>query len=98
MRKQTRNPIEVKATVHFDEGQPTYHIENVSIHYGMDCEHGDLGRKGLPLDRNQEVLNIVKDFLEEAVRQVDMHAEIPEADSVLNYNGAPDNYTNGASG
>lgn len=91
------NPIEVKATVYFNEGQPIYRIENVSVEYGLTCEHRiSISRRYLPLERKQEVLNIIKDFIEEGMKQVDTNEGIPEEDSLLNYNGAPDNYTNGA--
>lgn len=93
MAKQTSNPIELKVVLHFDSGMPVYHIDDVSIHYGMTCEHGLNDRTGLPLEQNQEILNIVKDFIEEGMKQVDTHEEIPEEDSMMDYNGAPDNLT-----
>ena len=93
MAERTANPIEMRVMVHFDNGGVVYHVDNVSIYYGLRCEHGDLGREGLPLERNLEIQHIVKDFLEEGMKQVDAHKEIPEEDSMLNYNGAPDNLT-----
>jgi len=87
MPKKIKNPIEVKAIIHFEEGDTNYHIEDVSIHYGMACEHGDLQRKGLPLERNQEVQNIVKDFLEEGIKQAEAHEEIAPEDSLLDADG-----------
>jgi len=97
MGKNIKNPIEVRAILHFEEGDHLYHIDGVSVHYSMSCEHGLEVEKGMLIERNPEVLKIVKDFIEEAMQQVDTHEEIPEEDSRLNYNGAPDNYTNGAS-
>lgn len=91
MGKRIRNAIVVQAIIHFQEDDTFYHIEDVSIHYGVSCEHEIATRRGLPLVRNQEVLNIVKDFLEEAMQQVDTHEGIPEEDSLLDYNGVPDN-------
>lgn len=101
MGKVIRNPIEARVVVHFEEGQPIYHIEDVSIHYGLSCEHGIAQRRGLPLYEvvngekvfSQEILNIVKDFIEEGLKQVDIHEGIPEEDSLLDYNGVPDNMT-----
>lgn len=40
MGKRIKNPIETKIVE--DDGEVT-----VSIHYGVDCEYGDLGRKGI---------------------------------------------------
>lgn len=96
MGKKVKNPIEGKFTIHFEEGNHAYHIDDVSGHYGITCEHELEMRRGLPLEQNPELLNIVKDFIEELMKQVDTHEEIPEEDSLLDYNGAPDNYSNGA--
>lgn len=87
MAKKIRNPIEGKFTVSFEEGVPSYHIDDVSAHYGITCEHEVSMRRGLPLDQNNEILNIVKDFVEEAIKQVDAHKEIPGEDSLLDANG-----------
>lgn len=94
MAKRIKNPIEFKATVRFGElnsngytngeGEPLpFEIEDVSVHYGRTCEYGDLGRKGLPLELTQEVLNMVKDCVEEGIRQAELHEEILEEDSIL---------------
>lgn len=93
MSKKIKNPIEVKATIIFDETDHAYHIDEVSVHYGVSCEYDISMRRGMPFGQNTEILNIVKDFLEEAIKQVDAHEEIPEGDSLLNYAGAPDNLT-----
>lgn len=93
MGKKIKNEIKGTFTVLFEEGDTSYHIEDVSMHYGLSCEHGIATRRGLALARNQEVQNIVKDFLEEGMKQVDIQEGIPEADSLLDYNGAPDNLT-----
>lgn len=93
MAERTANPIELKVVVHFDDGMPVYHIDDISIHYGLRCEHGLADRRGLPLEQNQEILNIIKDFIEEGLKQVDLHEKIPEVDSMIDYNGAPDNLT-----
>lgn len=79
MAKRIKNPIEVKATVSLDDNGAIEQVEDVSVHYGLECEHGDLGRKGLPLEQNQTVENVVKDFVEEALRQASKHEEIEEA-------------------
>lgn len=87
MPKKLRNPIEVTATIHFDEGTPDYHIDDVSIHYGVSCEHGLSDRKGRPLEKNQEIQNIVKDFIEEAIKQAEVHEVVAAEDSMLDANG-----------
>ena len=75
MVKKIKNLIEVTATLDYagdiGVGLP-YTIHDVSIHYGLECEHGDMGRKGLPLEQNQEILNIVKDFAEEGIKQAEV--------------------------
>ena len=83
MAKKLRNPIEVKAIVHFEGGVGDFHISDVSIHSGMFCEHGDLGRARLDLEQNQEILNIVKDFLEESIKQKEVAEGIVAEDSIL---------------
>lgn len=83
MAKRIRNPIECKFTAHFEDGAGEYHISDVSIHTGMSCEHGDLPRAGLPLAKNPEILNIVKDFLEEGLKQKEVAEQILPADSIL---------------
>ncbi len=83
MVKKIKNPIEIKATVHFVDGTGEYHIDDVSIHSGMVCEHGELSRSGMELEKNPEILNIVKDFLEEGLKQKELAEQIPVGDSIL---------------
>lgn len=83
MAKKIKNPIQVTFKAIFDDGVGEYHIEDVSIHTGMICEHGDLGRSGMPLEKNQEILNIVKDFLEEGLKQKEAAEGIALEDSML---------------
>ena len=83
MPKKIKNPIEVRATIHFGDGVGDFTIADVSIHNGLACEHGDLPRSGMALEKNQEILNIVKDFLEEAIKQREVAEQIPTVDSAL---------------
>lgn len=87
MPKKIKNLVEVRAIVNFDEGTANYHIEDVSIHCGMSCEYGDLGRAGMPLEQNPEIMSIVKDFLEESIKQKETAEGIADEDSMLNANG-----------
>ena len=87
MPKKIKNPIEFKLVAHFDAGPGEYHIDDVSIHTGMDCEHGDLGRAGMPLEKNPEILNIANDFLEEGLKQKEIAAGIASGDSILDDGG-----------
>lgn len=93
MGKELKNPIEIRLTVLFDDGLPVYHIENVNIRYTVACPLGLQERRIMYLGHNQEVLNIVKDFIEEGMRQIDIKEGIPEEDSMMDYNGAPSNLT-----
>jgi hypothetical protein len=81
--KRIKNPIEVKATLVFEEGMPTYHIDDVSVHYGVSCEHEIEVRRGMLLNQNTDIENIVKDFIEEAIKQVDAREGIAPEDSLL---------------
>lgn len=68
MEGKITNPIQLTATLVFHE-DPTPHVEIVehSIHYGRDCEHGSLGRKGAPTPMTPTMLNAIKDIFEEAI-------------------------------
>lgn len=87
MPKKIKNPVEFKIIALFEDGPGDYHITDVSFHSGMTCEHGDLGRSGMALEKNQEILNIVKDALEESIKQKEATEQILAADSMLDANG-----------
>ena len=76
MAKKVKNPIELKAVLLFHEpdGEPAHvDIVEASIHYGADCEHGNLGRRGSgELTHNDELLRAIKDFFEDAVSQANV--------------------------
>ena len=74
MGKKIKNEIEVKATLHFsDDETPIVHIVEASVHYGTECEHGDLGRKGLSFIAEPTIVNPIKDFFENAMVILNAH-------------------------
>ncbi len=70
MAGKITNPIQLTATLvfHTPDGEPA-HVEIVehSIHYGRECEHGSLGRKGGAVPMTPTMLNAIKDFFEESI-------------------------------
>lgn len=84
MAKRIKNPIEVKATVTIGDNGIIGEIIDASCHYGLSCDECGRGnREGSPLEQNQEILNIIKDFVEESVKQIEAKLEIPAEDSIL---------------
>lgn len=82
MAKKIKNPVDLRAIVHFGP----LHIEYVVVKYGVTCGEYDIEqRKGLPLLQTQEIKNCLKDFAEEAVRQIDIEEGIAEGDSLIEY-------------
>lgn len=62
MAKQLENPFEIKVVI--NEGGTEV---DVSAHYGITCEHGGLGRKGLPITltstQRTQVVNMAKNIV-----------------------------------
>ncbi len=83
--KKIRNPVELRAVYHYPtDGVP--HVESVKVCYGVSCEeHSIAEQRMLVMLANDEVRNFVKDFAEEAMVQVDIHEQIPEEDSLIEY-------------
>lgn len=59
MPKEIKNPVEVK--LEFTEENNTISLE-VSAHYGVSCEYGDLGRRGMPIELTPSEEQAVKDM------------------------------------
>lgn len=81
MAKRIKNPIEVRALVFY--GEDGHSISSALIRYGTTCEHDIVERKELELLQNPEVQGCVKDFVEEGLKQVDVHEGIAGEDSLL---------------
>jgi len=62
MAKQLENPFEIKIVI-TDKGTEV----DVSAHYGVSCEYGSLGRKGLPIEltatQEQKVVDLAKNVI-----------------------------------
>lgn len=79
MAKKIKNPIQLTVTLMFHtDGTPHVDITEASIHYGIDCEHGSLGRKGAPVSHTSTMLNAIKDYFEEAIDNANIQESIPE--------------------
>lgn len=83
MGRKIKNPIEVRAVVHW--GIDGNHVDHALIRYTLSCEHEVEERKELQLLPNQEVENFVKDFVEEGLRQVDIIEGVEEEESLIEY-------------
>lgn len=83
MAKKIKNPIEVRAIFYVDETGA--HIHEASVLYGISCEHELEEKRTLFLLHSTEIGNCTKDFVEEALRQADVHESILEEDSLLEY-------------
>ena len=83
--KKIKNPIELRATFLFpDDGMP--HVDTAKVCYGVSCdEHSIEEQRMLVLLENPEIRNSIKDFAEEAMEQIDVHEQIPEEDSLIEY-------------
>jgi len=83
MAKRIKNPIEVRAIVYY--GEDGHSIQSALVRYGVTCEHNLVEKREFELLHNPEVLNVVKDFTEEGLKQVDIHEGVAEEDSLLDY-------------
>lgn len=81
MGKRIKNPIEVRAIVHY--GEDGHSIQSALIRYGTTCEHDIVERKEFELLQNPEIQNCIKDLTEESLKQVDIHEGIVPEDSLL---------------
>lgn len=83
MGKRIKNPIEVRAVVFY--GEDGHSIRSALIRYTLSCEHLIEERKEFEIIQNPEVQNCIKDFVEEGLKQVDIHEGIAEVESLLEY-------------
>ncbi|KKN71812.1 hypothetical protein LCGC14_0416660 [marine sediment metagenome] len=83
MARKIKNPIEVRAVVLYDNDG--LHIQSALIRYTLSCEHNVNERKEMEVLQNPEIQNCVKDFVEEGLKQADIHEGIAGADSLLEY-------------
>lgn len=81
MGKKIKNPIEVRAVVHFDENGS--HTDQALVRYTLSCEHEIDERKEMELLQSPEIQNSIKDLAEEGMRQIDIYEGIAEGDSLL---------------
>ena len=62
MAKELKNPFEIKIEINQDGTEV-----DVSAHYGMTCEYGTLGRKGLPIEltptQEGKVVDLAKNII-----------------------------------
>lgn len=84
MAKKIKNPIEVKATVYLGDNGVIETVEDASMHCGVHCSDCErTNREGFGLEQNTETLNIIKDFVEESIKQVEAKLEVAPEDSIL---------------
>ena len=69
MAKRIKNPIEVKI-VKEENGITT------SLHYGLECEYGDLGRKGYIPELTSQEQAIIGQVVEGAISKIEQYEEI----------------------
>lgn len=82
--KRVKNPIEVRAVAHLVKDGDN--IESVKVCYTVTATEYEISEaRMLPLLETPELRRAVKDFAEEAVRQIDIHEEIAEEDSLIEY-------------
>lgn len=79
MGKKIKNPIELRVLASFDPSD----VETPKVCYEVTCEHSLSETKMLLLQHTPELRDAVKNFAEEAVKQLDVHEEIAEEDSLL---------------
>lgn len=83
MGRKIKNPIEVRAVIYC--GEDGHSIQSALVRYTLSCEHNINERKEMEVHQNPEVQNFIKDFVEEALEQVDVHEGIAEEESLLEY-------------
>ena len=82
--KRITNPVELRAVAHLVKDGDN--IESVKICYTVTATEYEISEaRVLPLLETPELRKAVKDFAEEAIRQVDIHEEIAEEDSLIEY-------------
>lgn len=75
MAKKLMNPIEVRATYHYEDG--LLHYDHSSILYGLACdEHGIEQNKTLLLELTDNIGQYTSDFVDEALSQAEAFEDI----------------------
>jgi len=70
MAKRLENPFEIKIII-TEQGTDV----DVSAHYGTSCEHGELGRKGIPIEltpaQEQKVVDLAKHIILPRIKEAE---------------------------
>lgn len=87
MAKKIKNSFEVRAIISVCEGDPC--VDSAKLCYSVICEHDMEEVRMLILQNSDKLRAAVHDLGEEVVKQVDIHEEIPEMDSLLTWPPEP---------
>jgi hypothetical protein len=64
MGKQFVNPFILEVKISQDGGLT---FESCTAHYGMSCEYGDLGRKGIDIELTPQQQDTIMSFIENTI-------------------------------